>query len=139
MTGSNQSELRYDDRVVVVTGAGRGIGRAHALAFAGQGAKVVVNDLGGDVEGGESGSTQAADAVVSEILEFGGEAIASYSSVESGQEIIEQAMDAFGRIDVLINNAGISFPVAFADMTFEQWRRMLSVHLDGTFLCSKAA
>ena len=139
MTGSNQSGFRYDDRVVVVTGAGRGIGRAHALAFAAQGAKVVANDLGGDVEGGESGSTQTANAVVSEILEFGGEAIASYSSVESGHEIIEQAMDAFGRIDVLINNAGISFPVAFEHMTFEQWRRMLRVHLDGTFLCSKAA
>ncbi len=106
MTGSNESGFRYDDRVVVITGAGGGIGRAHALAFARQGAKVVVNDLGVSVDGEQDGASNNADRVVSEIEEIGGEATASYSSVESGQEIIEQALDTFGQIDVLINNAG---------------------------------
>ena len=139
MTGSNESGFRYDDRVVVITGAGGGIGRAHALAFARQGAKVVVNDLGVSVDGEQDGASNNADRVVSEIEEIGGEATASYSSVESGQEIIEQALDTFGQIDVLINNAGITFPVAFEDMTFEQWRRIHRIHLDGSFTCSKAA
>ena len=140
MDNSGKDGFRYDDRVVVVTGAGGGIGRAHALAFAQQGAKVVVNDLGVDVEGNQQvDSNNAADDVVQEIKRAGGEAVASYSSVESGHEIIEQALDEFGQVDVLVNNAGIVFPAAFSEMTFEQWRKMLSVHLDGTFVCTKAA
>ncbi len=140
MNDPKNNSFRYDDRVVVVTGAGGGIGRAHALAFACQGAKVVVNDLGVSIEGGElDDNSRSADRIVAEIKKSGGEAIANYSAVESGHEIVEQAMDSYGRIDVLINNAGIVFPAPFSDMTFEQWRKMLGVHLDGSFNCAKAA
>lgn len=140
MENSDTSDFRYDDRVVVITGAGGGIGRAYALAFAEQGAKVVANDLGVGVEGAKKDeNSRAADNVVMEIKESGGEAVANYSAVESGDEIIEQAMDSYGHVDVLINNAGIVFPVPFSDMTFEQWGQMLDVHLNGSFKCSKAA
>ena len=140
MGHSEENEFRYDERVVVVTGAGGGIGRAHALAFAQQGARVVVNDLGVSIEGEpQADVTNSADQVVAEIREQGGEAVANYSSVTSGHEIIEQALDSFGRIDVLINNAAISFQVPFVEMTLELWRKMMSVHLDGTFVCTRAA
>jgi 3-hydroxyacyl-CoA dehydrogenase/3a,7a,12a-trihydroxy-5b-cholest-24-enoyl-CoA hydratase len=97
-------ELRFDGRVVIVTGAGNGLGRSHALAFGARGAKVVVNDLGGDIHGG-GGSSRAADVVVDEIRAAGGEAVANYDSVTDGDKIVQTAIDAFGKIDVVINNA----------------------------------
>ena len=134
MSATKNSTFRYDDRVVVITGAGGAIGSAYALEFARRGAKVVVNDFGTSSLGEkETEGTSPADKVVAEIKSHGGEAIANYSSVESGQEIIEQALDSYGQIDVLINNAGISFPVEFSDISLEQWHTMLRVHVDGSF------
>src|SRR6516225_7478106 len=95
-------ELRFDGRVAIVTGAGGGLGRSHALLLASRGAKVVVNDLGGSFTG-DGKSTSAADKVVAEIKEKGGEAIANYDSVEDGDKIVKSALDAWGRIDILVN------------------------------------
>ena len=108
--------LRFDGKVVVVTGAGNGLGRSHALAFAKRGAKVVVNDLGGGHNGEGKGSA-AADKVVEEIKAAGGTAVANYDSVEDGDKIVKTAIDAFGRLDVLVNNAGILRDVSFQKMT----------------------
>jgi NAD(P)-dependent dehydrogenase (short-subunit alcohol dehydrogenase family) len=99
--------LRYDNRVVLVTGAGNGLGRIYAHFFADRGAKVVVNDLGSNHKGEGGKSSNAADKVVEEIKAKGGVAVANYDSVEFGEKIVKTAMDAFGRIDVIINNAGI--------------------------------
>jgi 3-hydroxyacyl-CoA dehydrogenase/3a,7a,12a-trihydroxy-5b-cholest-24-enoyl-CoA hydratase len=132
------SELRYDGKVAVVTGAGNGLGKAHALAFARRGAKVVVNDLGG-THTGEGKSSAAADKVVEEIKAMGGEAVANYDSVENGDAIVKTAMDAFGRIDVLVNNAGILRDVSFAKMTEQDWNLIDKVHVYGAFKCSHAA
>ena len=140
MSASNNNSFMFDDRVAVITGAGRGIGRAHALAFARRGAKVVVNDFGTSVEGEQqAGFSSAADKVVAEIRELGGEAVANYASVEAGHEIIEQALEDYGQVDVLVNNAGIMTAIPFAEMTFEQWRKMHGVHVDGAFACTRAA
>ena len=106
------NELRFDDRVVVVTGAGAGLGRSHALEFARRGAKVVVNDLGSGGHG-EGKSSEAADRVVQEILDAGGEAVANYDSVEDGEAIVRTATDNFDRVDVLVNNAGILRDASF--------------------------
>jgi NAD(P)-dependent dehydrogenase (short-subunit alcohol dehydrogenase family) len=130
-----------EGRVVVVTGAGGGLGRQHALLFAARGAKVVVNDLGGAKDGTGAG-TQMADQVVKEITTAGGEAVANYDSVarpEGGQAIVQSALDAFGRVDVVVNNAGILRDVTFANMTDEQWNTVLDVHLSGTFWVTRAA
>ncbi len=135
------TEIRFDDRVAIVTGAGGGLGRAHALLLASRGAKVVVNDLGGSVDG-EGASNRAADAVVAEIEKAGGKAVANYDSVaelEGADAIVKTAIDAFGRIDVVINNAGILRDVSFHKMTVEQWDIVLAVHLRGTMLVSRAA
>jgi NAD(P)-dependent dehydrogenase (short-subunit alcohol dehydrogenase family) len=134
-------ELRFDDRVVVITGAGRGIGRGYALLLASRGARVVVNDLGCDMDG-EGASRQPADDVVTEITEAGGSAVASYDSVadeEGADSVIATALDAWGRIDVLINNAGIWHRGLFETLTVEQFRRMMDVHFFGTLLPTKAA
>ena len=109
--------FRFDDRVVVITGAGAGLGRTHALEFARRGAKVVVNDLGGGAHGGGSGQ-EAADAVVEEILATGGEAVANYDSVEHGEAIIRTALDNYHLVDVVVNNAGILRDSSFAKMTY---------------------
>ncbi|MBL4789625.1 MAG: SDR family oxidoreductase [Kordiimonadaceae bacterium] len=132
------ADLRFDDRVVVVTGAGGGLGRSHALQFGARGARVVVNDLGGDTSGGGSSKT-AAEAVVEEIKAAGGQAIANTDSVEHGDRIIEQAMDTYGRIDILVNNAGILRDKTFHKMTEEDWDLVLKVHLHGTYKTTKAA
>jgi NAD(P)-dependent dehydrogenase (short-subunit alcohol dehydrogenase family) len=130
-----------EHRVVAVTGAGGGVGREHALLFAARGAKVVVNDLGG-ARDGTGGGTQMADAVAKEIGDAGGEAVANHDSVataEGGAAIVQTALDAFGRIDVVVNNAGILRDVSFGKMTDEQWDAVLKVHLYGAYHVTRAA
>eukprot|EP01017_Pseudomicrothorax_dubius_P032427 TRINITY_DN4250_c0_g1_i1.p1 TRINITY_DN4250_c0_g1~~TRINITY_DN4250_c0_g1_i1.p1 ORF type:complete len:462 (-),score=165.18 TRINITY_DN4250_c0_g1_i1:102-1487(-) len=130
--------LRFDDKVAVVTGAGNGLGRAYALFFGSRGAKVVVNDLGGSSTG-EGKSSRAADVVVEEIKKLGGKAVANYDSVENGEAIIKTAIDAFGRVDIIVNNAGILKDRSFGKLSPEEWDRVLKVHLYGTFSVSRAA
>lgn len=132
------AELRFDDRVVIVTGAGGGLGRAHALLFGARGAKVVVNDLGGGMHGGGQ-SQKAADAVVAEIQAAGGQAVANYDSVEDGEKIVETALDAYGRVDVVVNNAGILRDVSFHKMSQEDWDIIYRVHVYGSFKVTHAA
>lgn len=124
-----------DGKVVIITGAGRGIGRSHALLFAQEGAKVVVNDLGAEVDGSGS-STGPAGEVVDEIRSFGGTAIANgddVSSWEGAQHMINAAVSEFGRFDVLVNNAGILRDRMLTNMTEEEWDAVIQVHLKGTF------
>lgn len=130
--------LKFDDRVVVVTGAGAGLGRSHALEFARRGAKVVVNDLGGSAHGEGKGS-EAADKVVAEIQEMGGQAVANYDSVENGEAIIQTAIDNFDRVDVVINNAGILRDTSFAKMTDQDWDLIYRVHVLGAYKVARAA
>ena len=135
------SELRFDDRAVIVTGAGRGVGRCHALALASRGAQVVVADLGGELDGSGS-SAGPADDVVKEIEAAGGRAVACHASVADEQgaaSIVQTALDAFGRIDVVVNNAGIADPDLFEDLTLERFRKMVDVHYLGTVNVTFAA
>jgi NAD(P)-dependent dehydrogenase (short-subunit alcohol dehydrogenase family) len=132
---------RLKDKVAVVTGAGRGIGRGVSIALAAEGAKVVVNDLGG-ARDGSGGSASPADDVVAEIKKAGGKAVANYesvSTVEGGEKIIKAAVDNFGKIDILINNAGILRDRMIFNMAPEDWDAVLKVHLYGTFNCTKPA
>lgn len=131
-------ELRFDGRVVVVTGAGGGLGKAYALLFASRGAKVVVNDLGGSTTG-EGASSRAADVVVKEIKDAGGIAVPNYNSVEDGDQIIKTAVDNFGKVDIVINNAGILRDVSFQKMTDKDWDLIYRVHLKGAYSVTKAA
>ncbi|KAI4252436.1 MAG: hypothetical protein L6R42_007961, partial [Xanthoria sp. 1 TBL-2021] len=117
-------ELWYDGQTVVVTGAG--------------GANVVVNDLGGSFKG-EGSSSKAADVVVDEIRSAGGKAVANYDSVENGDRIIDTALQTFGRIDVLLNNAGILRDVSFKNMSDEDWDLVIKVHVRGAYKCARAA
>ena len=129
-----------DGKVAIITGAGAGIGRAHALAFAKEGAKVVVNDLGGDRHGGGKGS-DAADSVVAEIKKAGGDAVANYESVatrEGADSILWSALSKFGKVDILVNNAGVLRDKSFLNMTEADWSLVQDVHLKGTMLCSQA-
>jgi len=135
------SEVRFDGRVAIITGAGGGLGRSHALEMAKRGAQVVVNDLGGAVDGSGSGSA-AADLVVKEIEAGGGTAVANYDSVatpEGGEAIVQTALDNFGQVDILVNNAGILRDKSFAKMTPEEITLVLDVHLRGAFYVSQPA
>jgi len=133
------SSLRFDNRVVIVTGAGGGLGRSHALEFAKRGAKVVVNDLGGDTKGDKGGSSRAADVVVDEIKKAGGIAVPNYDSVLDGAKIVKTAIDAFGRIDIVVNNAGILRDVSFHRMTDKDWDLIFDVHVKGSYAVARAA
>ena len=132
--------LDYNGKVVIVTGAGGGLGRCHALEFARRGAKVVVNDLGGAVDG-SGGSSEAADKVVEEIKAAGGEAMSNGSSVTDDTGVanmVQQTMDAYGRIDVLVNNAGVLRDKSFAKMEIADFDFVVDVHLFGTMKPTKA-
>jgi NAD(P)-dependent dehydrogenase (short-subunit alcohol dehydrogenase family) len=132
--------LDFKGRVAIVTGAGGGLGREHALLLASRGAKVLVNDLGGKVDG-SGGSVSAAQAVVDEIRAAGGEALANGASVtdyEAVQAMVQQAIDAWGRVDILVNNAGILRDKTFAKMDLADFRLVLDVHLMGAVHCTKA-
>ncbi|MBS2019305.1 MAG: SDR family NAD(P)-dependent oxidoreductase [Deltaproteobacteria bacterium] len=131
------NELRFDGKVAIITGAGQGLGRTHAMLLASRGAKVVVNDLGGSATGGGK-SSAAADAVVAAIKEAGGEAVANYDSVEDGDKIVKTALDAFGRVDILINNAGILRDTSFQKMSEEDWNLIYRVHVHGAYKCTAA-
>lgn len=131
-------ELRFDGRVAIVTGAGRGLGRAHALLLASRGAAVVVNDLGGGMHG-DGSSAEPADAVVNQIKATGGEALANFDSVEDGDRIVQAALDHYGRIDILINNAGVLRDVTFHKMSDVDWDIVQHVHLRGAYAMTHAA
>ncbi|MDB4934542.1 MAG: Oxidoreductase, short chain dehydrogenase/reductase family [Labilithrix sp.] len=132
------SDLRFDNRVAIVTGAGNGLGRSHALLLASRGCKVVVNDLGGTATGGGK-SSAAADKVVEEIKAAGGEAVANYDSVEDGDKIVQTALDTWKRIDIVVNNAGILRDTSFKKLTPEDWELIYRVHVNGAFKVTKAA
>jgi NAD(P)-dependent dehydrogenase (short-subunit alcohol dehydrogenase family) len=129
-----------DGKVAIITGSGGGIGRAHALLFAKEGAKIVVNDLGGARDGAGADASAAAK-VAAEIKAAGGQAVASHDSVataEGAAAIVKAAVDAFGRADILVNNAGILRDKSFLKMDEAMWDAVLAVHLKGTYLCSQA-
>jgi len=133
--------IDFTDQVAVVTGAGRGLGRVYALELARRGASVVVNDLGGTMDG-EGSDASVADAVVAEITNAGGVAVASHDSVDSpegGTAIVRTALDSFGRLDAVVSNAGIFNSIPFDELTPDDWRRMLRVHLDGGFYLAQPA
>jgi NAD(P)-dependent dehydrogenase (short-subunit alcohol dehydrogenase family) len=134
-------ELRYDGKVAIVTGAGGGLGRSHAMLLASRGAKVVVNDLGGAADGSGKGSAMA-DKVVDEIKAAGGVAVANYDGVntmEGGKNIVKTAIDNFGKVDIVINNAGILRDKSFVKMDEQSWDMVISVHLKGAFCVTHAA
>ena len=133
--------IRFDNRIAIVTGAGAGLGRSHAMLLASRGAKVVVNDPGGSVDG-TGGAAAVADKVVAEIKAAGGEAIASYASVadeKAAQSIIDTAMNAWGRVDILVNNAGILRDKSFNNLDMPDYEFVNQVHHFGTVYCTKAA
>lgn len=129
--------LRYDGRVAVVTGAGQGLGREYALLLASRGAKVIVNDLGGNWSG--EGKSNQADVVVKEIQNAGGIAAPDYNSVVEGHKIIETAMNQFGRVDILINNAGILRDRSLVKISDQDWDSIHDVHLKAAFITTRAA
>jgi len=137
-----KQEIRFDGRVAIITGAGAGLGRTYALELARRGAKVVVNDLGGARDGSGDGSKGSADKVVDEVKALGGQAVANYDNVatsEGGENIVKSALDAFGTVDILINNAGILRDKSFLKMEPENWAGVLDVHLNGAYNVSRPA
>jgi NAD(P)-dependent dehydrogenase (short-subunit alcohol dehydrogenase family) len=133
--------ISFADQSVVVTGAGRGLGRLYAHELAARGAQVVVNDIGGSMTG-DGADPSVADSVVEEIRSAGGTAVASHDSVDTpqgGAAIVGRAMEEFGRLDAIVSNAGIYEMIPFTELTVEQWRRMLQIHLDGAFHLSQPA
>jgi len=133
--------IDFKGKVAIITGAGAGMGKAHALGFAKLGAKVVVNDLGGARDGSGDGSKGPADEVVDEIKALGGEAVANYDSVatvEGGERIVKTALDAFGTVDILINNAGILRDKSFSKMELDDFQVVMDVHLMGAVNCTHA-
>jgi NAD(P)-dependent dehydrogenase (short-subunit alcohol dehydrogenase family) len=135
------SRINFTGRVAIVTGAGGGLGRNHAIELAKRGARVVVNDLGGSRDGMGS-SPSAADHVVEEIKTLGGEAVPNYDNVttfDGGENIVRTAIDAFGKVDILINNAGILLDSTFAKMDENKWDAVVAVHLKGAFCVTKPA
>ena len=133
--------IDFKDRVAIVTGAGGGLGRQHALALAARGARVVVNDLGGARDGSIGAPSGAAEAVAAEIRAAGGQAIANGASVtdyDAVQAMVRQAVDAWGRVDILVNNAGILRDKSFAKMALDDFRLVMEVHLMGAVHCTKA-
>jgi NAD(P)-dependent dehydrogenase (short-subunit alcohol dehydrogenase family) len=133
--------IDFSGQVAVITGAGRGLGRLYAMELARRGASVVVNDIGGTMRGVGT-DTSVADDVVAEITKAGGKAVASYDSVDSpegGQAIIDTAVESFGRLDVVVSNAGIFNSIPFDELSPDDWRHMLRVHLDGGFYLSQPA
>jgi NAD(P)-dependent dehydrogenase (short-subunit alcohol dehydrogenase family) len=138
MTSTN---LRFDEQVAVITGAGGGLGKQYALLLASRGARIVVNDTGGSVTG-DGSNTKAADAAAAEIRALGGEAVAdshSVTSPEGGEAIIDTALRAWGRVDILINNAGIVGDAPFEEMTADRFEPLLDVHLRGAFHVTRPA
>ncbi len=136
------NQIRFDGRVAIVTGAGAGLGRTYALELAKRGAKVVVNDFGGARDGAGAGSSSPADEVVKEIKAAGGEAVANYDNVatpEGGEGITKTAVDAFGTVDILINNAGILRDKGILKMEPENWQAVIAVHLNGAYNVTKPA
>jgi NAD(P)-dependent dehydrogenase (short-subunit alcohol dehydrogenase family) len=135
------ADLGYDGKVAIITGAGGGLGREHALLLASRGARVVINDLGGSVSG-EGGDAGPADRVAQEVNDAGGEAVAdthSVSTPEGGEAVVQTAIDAFGRVDILINNAGILRDKTFHNMTPDLLNPVLDVHLKGAFYVTRPA
>ena len=135
------SQVNFENRTVIVTGAGNGLGKAYALELGSRGARVVVNDLGGSVDGSGSANSPA-DDVVDEIVKNGGEAIANYDSVatkEGGEAIVQSALDSYGTVDAVINNAGILRDKSFANMSEDELSLILDVHLKGTFFVTQPA
>lgn len=137
-----KEEIRFDGKVAIVTGAGGGLGKVYAIELARRGAKIVVNDFGGTRDGSGEGSQSPAERVVEEIKKMGGEAVTSFESVttpEGGENIVRSALTAFGRVDILINNAGISQDKSFAKMEPDNWRKVIDVHLNGAYHVTQPA
>ena len=135
------ADIRFDGRVAIITGAGAGLGKTYALELGKRGAKVVVNDLGG-ARDGSGASTSAADAVVDEIKAAGGEAVANYDNVatiEGGKNIVKSAVDNFGKVDILINNAGILRDKSLLKLDESEWDAVIAVHLKGAFCVTQPA
>ena len=130
--------VQFQDKVVIVTGAGGGLGQAHALLFAKHGAKVLVNDLGGSTQG-EGANASAADRVVAQIRAVGGIAEANHDSVTDGDKIVQNALDVFGRVDVVVNNAGILRDKTFHKMDDSDWDLVYRVHVEGAYKVTRAA
>jgi NAD(P)-dependent dehydrogenase (short-subunit alcohol dehydrogenase family) len=132
-------KISLEGKVAIVTGAGAGLGRVHALLLASRGAKVVVNDLGGAMDGGGAGSAGPADKVVDEIKAAGGEAVADPNDVVNGEAIVKTAVDAFGTVDIVVNNAGILRDISFIKQEDKDWDLVMKVHLQGSRNVTKAA